>query len=697
MNNIRITLRTIASRFFHYSSRLLATLPTLLGSLWFAAAAYADGHNPIDMENALPGTAEWLIPEERKVSVTNWLAIEEAAEYVESNAEIEGYAAASSVLPGEELEIFVHTKESAYQLDVYRIGWYDGAGGRHVFTERFEGLPQRPCRHQPDTHLVECNWEKPVRLMIESDWTTGFYLAKLTALTSGRQNYVTFVVKDTSRVPKYLFLSAVNTYQAYNLWGGFNAYSHGGAPGRGVATKLSFDRPYGHWVPGWIGSGDFFQWEIQMVRWLERNGSDVAYGTNVDAHEDALWLRAQESILSVGHDEYWSLEMRNNFEAARDDCTNLGFFSANSAYWQIRYEPNRNGQPNRTLVAYKDVGFDKDPLSVDEDPTTDHLITTMWRMGLPGSRDPRPEERLLGVMYAFHPVSNVDMQLTESAHPALAGVDGSVLPGLVGYEADRQFGWAPPGTQILASTPITRTSDRDTHDCAPEEGNCNSQMTIYSTARGALVFATGTIQWSWGLDDFHAPGRPRPAVAISGAEKITSNVLQMFDTAQCSPKGDLPQEERPNPYLGISSDNLRGPVGLRLTSCDLFRRDVCRRATRWLSAGPAHTLIASAEEMQKIQRPKWDLPKSKQFTLLGPTLDIEVSNDNKTEMLVWLSYDDKIFLENKKREKDLKVLFLDRQSKRHVWRAAETTLDVKLNAIQARIPFGTTLTLALPK
>ena len=32
-----------------------------------------------------------------------------------------------------------------------------------------------------------------------------------------------------------------------------------------------------------------------------------------------------------------------------------------------------------------------------------------------------------------------------------------------------------------------------------------ADMTIYTAASGALVFAAGSIQWSWGLDDYNAP------------------------------------------------------------------------------------------------------------------------------------------------------------------------------------------------
>ena len=71
---------------------------------------------------------------------------------------------------------------------------------------------------------------------------------------------------------------------------------------------------------------------------------------------------SHKAWLSVGHDEYWSWEMRTQVEQARDRRIGLGFFSANTCYWQIRLEVSPiTGQANRTIVAYKDQAMTEDP------------------------------------------------------------------------------------------------------------------------------------------------------------------------------------------------------------------------------------------------------------------------------------------------------------------------------------------------
>ena len=54
-----------------------------------------------------------------------------------------------------------------------------------------------------------------------------------------------------------------------------------------------------------------------------------------------------------------------------------------------------------------------------------------------------------------------------------------------------------------------------------------TETTIYVARSGAMVFAAGTMQWSWGLDDWGAPAL-RPARRHPDIEGITKNVLERF-------------------------------------------------------------------------------------------------------------------------------------------------------------------------
>jgi hypothetical protein len=443
--------------------------------------------NPIVLENAKPGNSNWGLSNPAL------------------NREIEGYAGSTSLNKGSSLRVFVSTAEPTFTYEVYRLGWYGGLGGRLMkkSTAVVGGLQVAPTP-APITGLVQCNWWESFRLATGTSWVSGLYLIKLISL-SGKQSYVRFVLRDDARVAAQLFQSSVTTDQAYNNWGGKSTYGYNSTNGIG-AYKVSFDRPYS---TASLGTGELFRWEFQMMRFLEREGFDVKYCTNIDTHTTVAQFSTTKAFLSVGHDEYWSNEMRDNVETARNTGKHLGFFSANSAYWQIRLEPNsKTAISNRTLVCYKfDYAFD--PLYGVDNPR----VTTRWR-DFPVNR---PEESLIGVMFGWYPV-NADFVISDESHWLMAGTglrNGDRLQGLVGYECDEIQGFGPANIVRVAHSPVS-----------DGVGSGYSDMTIYKATSGSLVFATGTMQWCWGLDDGNSS--TDPALVHPAAQQITRNLLVRF-------------------------------------------------------------------------------------------------------------------------------------------------------------------------
>jgi hypothetical protein len=211
--------------------------------------------------------------------------------------------------------------------------------------------------------------------------------------------------------------------------------------------------------------------------------------------------------------------MRNHVEIARNSGTHLAFFSANTCYWQIRFEDNL-----RTMVSHKETALATDPIAADGNPLNDHLTTTLWR-NVPVSR---AEEALIGVMYVASPVDG-DIVIDNPAHWVFANTNlqrGDRLVGLLGYEVDAITGAAsPPNRERLAHSPY-ETDDGETGF---------SDMTLYTMPNGTLVFATGSIQWSWGLDAFGPSSRGNRV--SPAAQQITRNVLdRMIATSASAPK-----------------------------------------------------------------------------------------------------------------------------------------------------------------
>jgi hypothetical protein len=207
-------------------------------------------------------------------------------------------------------------------------------------------------------------------------------------------------------------------------------------------------------------------------------------------------LLDHRAYLSLGHDEFWTKEMRDGVEQARDKGVGLAFLGANADYWQIRFEPDSAGTPDRTIVCYQvytggDLALD--PLyGVDKT-----RLTARWR-------DPvlaRPENALIGIMYSnlTHQQQGFSWTLSPQARSTL--LDGTGLEpgqpygcGLVGSQWDCIFanGATPAGLQVLGASPTI--DDNKKAD--------SSNTTYYIAASGAMVFATGSIYWTQALDSY---------------------------------------------------------------------------------------------------------------------------------------------------------------------------------------------------
>jgi hypothetical protein len=232
------------------------------------------------------------------------------------------------------------------------------------------------CLNQP---VSSNNWQSSYTLTIPSNWVSGVYVARLTTgtnvtpQTTGKQSYIIFVVREDARSSDLLYQASVTTWQAYNPWGGSSIYPYPSrsicnpASGESTGGTVSFNRPYAGatcnaYLHYGAGAGEFFTlinnggpglgWECNMVRWLERQGYDVAYSTSIDTHRACPANKGIKAFLSVGHDEYWSGMMRTNVESARDRGVNLGFFCANCCYWQIHFDTN---YPNERVFSINKI------------------------------------------------------------------------------------------------------------------------------------------------------------------------------------------------------------------------------------------------------------------------------------------------------------------------------------------------------
>lgn len=459
--------------------------------------------NPVVAENARAGTTEWKL-----VQPAN-----------DRDHQIKGYASTTSVNKGGSIGFSVSVNRAqTFRIDFYRIGWYQGTGGRFMGgSGTLNGRVRPLVVADPLTGMIDENWPVSYTLRVPFSWTSGIYMAKLTNF-DGYQNYVPFVVRDDSRWSALLYQQSVTTDQAYNnfpdvfnpptadLQGKsmYEGSSSGPATVAGTtrAVKVSFNRPYAD-----DGSGKFFLWEAQQVRFQERMGYDVTYVTDIDTALNGWILLRHKGFISAGHDEYWTSSMRDAVERARDAGVNLAFFGSNAAYWRIRLEASRNGTANRVMVCYKDAAID---------PVTSAAGKTILFRQLG-----RPEQTLIGIQYITYGSSlagNSSWLPQNTGDPLFRGTGfgpGSSVSGLVGYEIDSYDPSYPKPAAVPNTWTLLATSPYDDANGLIQNANTVS----YQAPSGAWVFGSGTLSWSWGLDDNEF------RVADAGIQQMTKNVM----------------------------------------------------------------------------------------------------------------------------------------------------------------------------
>ena len=449
--------------------------------------------NAIEAENCLPGNP-----------VSAW--------YVDGagSPNIQGFATDISVNVAQTVFFKIATNASAYRIDIYRLGYYQGNGARLLASvSPSVPLPQvQPnCLTNTSTGLTDCgNWAVSASWAVPSTATSGVYFAKLVRLDTGETGVVVFIVRNDSSHSDILVQTCDPTWHAYNDFGGSSLYT--GPTTR--AFKVSYNRPFNVPNPStWLFSAEYPMW-----RWLEANGYDVSYFAGVDTDRYGALIKQHKIFMSVGHDEYWSGGQRANVEAARAAGVNLAFFSGNEIFWKTRWEPSIDGANTvyRTLVCYKETLANAviDP----QDPPT---WTGIWRdpRFSPPADGGRPENALSGTLFwvdaprtdpIYVPQADGRMRFWRNTSIAsLAPGQVATLPtGTLGYEwdVDADNGSRPAGLFPLSTTTLTVP----TCILGYTIGTCTAthHLTLYRALSGALVFGAGTVQWSWGLDATHS-------------------------------------------------------------------------------------------------------------------------------------------------------------------------------------------------
>ncbi|MDE0281878.1 MAG: hypothetical protein OXN16_12495 [Gammaproteobacteria bacterium] len=489
-------------------------------------------------------------------------------------------------------EVAVHGISTADRVDIGIVRCGKACAG----IDTLAGVPARWEKTPADASVNGCRWPVLAGFTVDPRWLSGVYL--LTVRPSGQPDdrqcaRHLFVVRPREPDPgRLLLITADSTWHAYNDWGGSNHYEGIVDPlGDRFSPRLSRLRPfargfvalpedaprtlphrppaigapvsYDHmdwaWRNGYskkYASAGWASYERHFLQWAERRGYGVDVATQSDLHYRPEVLSGYRCAVIVGHDEYWSWEMRDTVEDFVV-CGGCVARFAGNFFWQVRLKDD-----GQTQICHKYRVREDDPVRNGPSP---HLATGQWEspevdrpghgtFGLDGSRGVyagwgglaprgpggftvfRPEHWALagsGLGYGDvlggqsrifgYEVDGLDYRFEDGLpYP----VPAATLPGdleilAMGFARLREDGFGAPPEKLFVGDADARFVAGHVHG-SPDPGTMarvdrgSGMIVRFSRDRGE-VFNAGTTEWVAGL-----------MRQDRSVEQVTRNVLDRF-------------------------------------------------------------------------------------------------------------------------------------------------------------------------
>jgi hypothetical protein len=310
------------------------------------------------------------------------------------------------------------------------------------------------------------------------DWPTGLYFARLTA--GHAVAFAPFVLR-----PRRLGEHRVAVVLPTQTWQAYNFRDDNGDgradtwyAGNGDTARLG--RPFlNRGVPP-----HFRHYDLPLLHWIARTGKHVDFLSDNELNRvrnGGELARDYDLIVFSGHHEYVTTHEYDEIERYRDLGGNLMFLFANDFFWRITI----HGQVMTRTRRWRDLG--------------------------------RPEAALIGVQYRGNDRGlRKGAWLVNRTSPAAwlfagTGLRSGAHVGRGGIEIDARAAASPPTLQVLAQIPNLYGP------------GFTAQMSYYSTAAGAKVFAAG----AFGLvESILEPDKPVPDLAARRDEAGSVRMLE---------------------------------------------------------------------------------------------------------------------------------------------------------------------------
>jgi len=292
--------------------------------------------------------------------------------------------------PGQVIVFHVSTSAPVFDLEIAR----DSLEFEILF--RRSGIPGCHQATPVDASVVGCGWSGSFEFEIPPDWPSGGYrvTCRIDTRDGGvKEQHYLFLLRgnESDKSGRILLISATGTWSAYNDWGGSNHYTGiAGPEGNEFSPILSLDRPLARGfvvLPGdapraalasppragepvsyphmdWAyangyskkyASAGWASYERHFMNWALSEGFQIDITSQYDLQYRPQVIEDYSCLVFIGHDEYWSWEMRDSVDAYVEAGGKLARFAGNFM-WQTRLEAE-----GRRQVCYKYQARSEDP------------------------------------------------------------------------------------------------------------------------------------------------------------------------------------------------------------------------------------------------------------------------------------------------------------------------------------------------
>ncbi|MES2916859.1 MAG: N,N-dimethylformamidase beta subunit family domain-containing protein [Pseudomonadota bacterium] len=308
-----------------------------------------------------------------------------------SRPQVWGYTSALSYAPGQTLRLHAMSSAALAKLTIAHDGLTPLTLLETTIPTTFAATPS-------DCSVRGCGWPVAFETTVPQAWPTGVYTVTLEV--EGHSSQAMFVLKPAQPTAKLALILTTGTWCAYNDWGGSNHYQGlTGPTGQDFAGEVSLHRPWANGLVRWpddapriphasplltrpryphmdyarangvskkYASSGWAAFERPFALWAEEQRIALDCLTQHDLHADPNLLDGYSRAVIVGHDEYWTREMRDHLDAWLDRGGQLARFGGNFL-WQTRLSDDLTIQ-----TCYKTRAEAEDPLG-----STDRL-TSYW-------------------------------------------------------------------------------------------------------------------------------------------------------------------------------------------------------------------------------------------------------------------------------------------------------------------------------